>query len=260
MQTIKQILHILKGKGFDSKKETFIDKKIVIGFDTDKAPLTLENLSEDQLNYPVTKLYIRIGNMPFPINDSRITAAMRREGTVDPDLILSQNPLLNITLKDLKKKVYYGAENYSSAKFKDYVLGEYCLNKGVLYRLVKQIPWNDGDTSRKFDPYYWEKVKQKDCRFIFMVVNLPENFLKSDLYLKKFLHPYIFNSLMDNHNTVMHEDTYNSAVEYFGGKDKLEKALCDLTGYDLHIMQSTVENCYIIYDKRTVGRRKETEA
>ena len=32
MQTIKQILHILKSKGFNEEKTPFIDKNIVIGF------------------------------------------------------------------------------------------------------------------------------------------------------------------------------------------------------------------------------------
>lgn len=260
MQTIKQILHILKSKGFNEEKTPFIDKSIVIGFNTDKKPIISDNLTKTQLNYPVTRVYIRIGNMPYPIRDSRITATMRREGTVDPYLILSDNPLMNIDPKVLRKKVYYNADNYSAGKFKNYTVGDYCLHKGVLYRLVKQIPYRESSKDSKFDPEYWQPVKHKECRFIFMVVDVPDKFLNSDIYLKKFMNPYIYNSLMESHGTVMNSKSYDAALEYYGSEEKLKKALCDVTGYDMHIMKSTVEDCYIIYDSRRVGNRKETDA
>lgn len=261
MQTIKQILHILKSKGFNEEKTPFIDKNIVIGFNTDKKPIISDNLTEKQLNYPVERIYIRIGNMPYPIRDVRITATMRKEGDVDPYLILSDKPLINIDPKMLKKKVYYNADNYSAGKFKDYIVGDYCLHKGVLYKLKKQIPYRVSNTTiNKFDPEYWEQVKHKECRFIFMVVDVPDKFLNSDIYLKKFMNPYIYNSLMESHSTVMNSKSYNAALEYYGSEEKLRKALCDITGYDMHIMRSTVEECYIIYDRRRVGNRKETDA
>ena len=261
MQTIKQILHILKSKGFNEEKTPFIDKNIVIGFNTDKKPIISDSLTKKQLNYPVTHVYIRIGNMPYPIRDDSITATMRKEGAVDPYLILSDNPLMNIDPKVLKKKVYYNADNYSANKFKNYAVGDYCLYKGVLYKLKKQIPYRvSSATVNKFDPEYWEQVKHKECRLILMVVDVPDKFLNSDLYLKKFINPYIYNSLMESHSTVMHSKSYTAALEYYGSEEKLRKALCDITGYDMHVMRSTVENCYIIYDRRIIGNRRETEA
>ena len=259
MQTIKQILHILKSKGFNEEKTPFIDKNIVIGFNTDRKPIISDSLTNTQLNYPVTHVYIRIGNMPYPIRDDSITATMIKEGVVDPYLILSDKPLMNIDPKVLKKKVYYNADNYSAGKFKDYVVGDYCLYKGVLYKLLKQIPYGKSCLN-KFDPQYWEQVKHKECRIILMVVDVPDKFLNSDLYLKNFINPYIYNSLMESHSTVMHSKSYEAALEYYGSEEKLRKALCDITGYDMHIMKSTVEECYIIYDSRIVGNRRETEA
>ena len=238
------VVNMLKKNKYINKNNNFINTKIRIKFDTDRPfevfnPYTLDDCYK---NLPVIKIKCLMGGTLKTIH------IIEKYNSIENKIKCDISP----NLAYLQDFAYKHASYYSMCK--SYSIGEYCLYnieddgrsnklKNKLYKCTSTVT---GKT--EFDINYWVEDKFDVVTLVLECIDLPKNYITSELFLSNILKPYIYRSLLENHSSVLSMECFKNGLQKYKTVDELENAIFELIGFRVSITYSDYGEYYIISD------------